>query len=426
MRPLFIPVCAAALTIASAAAADTLAIINATAHTITDRGVLEGATIIIDDEQIAAVGVDLDVPADALVIDAGGRPVTPGLMNVVSKIGLLEVGQVSAANDYSLSGAPFSAAFDVTAGINPDSVLIPITRVDGVTRAVTVPSIRGEVFAGFGAVVHLGLDDDLVVEEKAAQYTAFGGRAADAAGGARGALAVFIRQAFDDAEHYDKNRRDFEQNRTRPYVLHHLDLEALLLVLNDEVPLVVDVNRASDMRVLMDIADDYGIRMIFNSAREAWKVADDLADMDISVIIDPSNNLPTSFDNIYATQDNARLLHEAGVKFAIATTSFNDVNNPRNVTQIAGIGVANGLPFDAALRAITRSPAEMFGIADDYGTLEEGKDADVVIWEGDPLEVTTLPTHVIIKGDLIPMDSRQLRLRDRYKDLGDDTPIQYR
>ena len=425
MRPFYIALLAA-LTFSSAAQAQTLAIVNGTVHTVTDRGVLEGATVLIDGDEIAAVGPDVDVPADALVIDAEGRPVTPGLMNVVTKIGLLEVGQVSAANDYSLSGAPFSAAFDVTAGLNPDSVLIPITRVDGVTRAVTVPSIRGEVFAGFGAVVHLGIDDDMVVEEKAAQYTAFGGRAADAAGGARGALALFLRQAFDDARHFDKNRRDFEQNRTRPYILHYLDLEALLPVLEGDIPLVVDVNRASDMRVLMEIADDYDIRMIFNSAREAWKVAEELADEDIAVIIDPSNNLPTSFDNIYATQDNARLLHEAGVTIAIATTSFNDFNNPRNVTQIAGIGVANGLPFDAALRAITRNPAEMFGIGDEYGTLTDGMDADVVVWEGDPLEVTTLPTHVIIKGKLMPMDSRQIRLRDRYTDLGDDTPMQYR
>jgi imidazolonepropionase-like amidohydrolase len=245
-------------------------------------------------------------------------------------------------------------------------------------------------------------------------------------GGTRGGLAVFLRQAFDDARHYDKNRRNFDQNRTRAYVLHHLDLEALLPVLKGDIPLVVDVNRAADMRVLINLAQDYEIRMIFNSAREAWKVAAELADAEIAVIIDPSNNLPTSFDTIYATQDNARLLQEAGVKIAIATTSFNDLNNPRNVTQLAGIAVANGLPYDAALVAITRTPAEMFGIGDDFGTLAPGMDADVVVWEGDPLELVTLPTHVLIKGKLMPLDNRQLRLRDRYKDLSDTTPMQYR
>jgi len=304
--------------------------------------------------------------------------------------------------------------------------LIPITRVDGVTRAVTIPSGRGAVFAGLGAVVHLGVTDDMVAKDKAAQYSAFGGRAADAMGGARGGLAVFMRQAFEDALHFDKNRRNFDQNRTRDYVLHHLDLEALLPVLYGEISLVVDVNRASDMRVLIAMADDYNIRMVFNSAREAWKVATDLAEANIAVIIDPSNNLPTNFDNIYATQDNARLLYEAGVKTIVATTSFNDLNNPRNVTQLAGIAVANGLPFDAALAAITRNPAEVFGIGDDFGTLEVGKEADVVVWEGDPLELVTLPTHVFIKGELMPMDNRQLRLRDRYKDLNNETPMQYR
>ncbi|MEQ9446938.1 MAG: amidohydrolase family protein, partial [Rhodospirillaceae bacterium] len=342
------------------------------------------------------------------------------------KIGLLEVGQVDAAEDYGLSGAPFTAAFNVAAGINPDSVLIPITRLDGITRAVTVPSGWGAVFDGLGAVVHLGIDDDIVEEDEAALYTSFGGRSASVMGGARGALDVFLRQAFEDALHFDKNRRDFEKNRTREYVLHHLDLEALLLVLSGEIPMVVDVNRAADMRVLMDLADDYDIRMIFNSAREAWKVAEDLADEEIAVIIDPSNNLPTTFDNIYATKDNARLLYEAGVKFAIATISFNDLNNPRNITQLAGIAVANGLPYDAALKAITRNPAEMFDVDDDYGTLAPGMDADVVVWEGDPLELVTLPTHVFIKGELMPQDNRQLRLRDRYKNLSDPTPMQYR
>lgn len=415
-----------AVTHSASAWADSIAIINASVHTMTDRGVLENATVLIDDDDIVAVGTDVDVPADAYVIDAEGRPVTPGLMNAVTRIGLLEVGQVSAANDYSSTASPFSAAFDVAAGLNPESVLIPITRVDGVTRAVTIPSTRGAVFAGLGAVVHLGIDDDMVEEDRAAQYTAFGGRAADAAGGARGGLAEYFRQAFDDALDYDKNRRNFQQGRTREYVLHYRDLEALLPVLNGEIPLVVDINRAADMRVMMDIADDYDIRLIFNGAREGWKVAEELADEDVAVILDPSNNLPTSFDNIYATADNARILNDAGVTIAIATTSFNDVNNPRNITQIAGIGVANGLPYEAALRAITVNPARMFGIDDDFGTLEDGKDADVVVWEGDPLEVTTLPTHVIIKGELMPMDNRQLRLRDRYTDLSDDTPMQYR
>ena len=180
------------------------------------------------------------------------------------------------------------------------------------------------------------------------------------------------------------------------------------------------------MRVLVGLAEEYNIRMVFSSAREAWKVADDLAAAEIGVIIDPSNNLPTSFDNVYATLDNAKRLYDAGVKIAIATTSFNDYNNPRNVTQIAGIGVANGLPFDAALAAITRNPAELFGVDDEYGTLEVGKDADVVVWEGDPLEVTVLPTDVIIKGKIMPLDSRQIRLRDRYRDLSDPEPMQFR
>ncbi len=414
------------LSCTASAQADSIAIINGTMHTMTDTGVLENATVVIDGDEIIAVGTDVTVPNDATVIDAQGRPVTPGLMNVVTKIGLLEVGQVAAADDSNSTIAPFSAAFDVSAGLNPDSVLIPVTRVDGVTRAVSVPSVRGGVFSGLGAVVHLGIDDDIIVEDRAAQYASFGGRAAGSAGGARGGLAEFIRQAFDDALHYDDNRRDFDQNRTRDYVLHQRDLEALLPVLEGDIPLVVTVNRASDMRVLMDIADDYGIRMIFSSAREGWKVADELADAGVSVILDPSNNLPTSFDNVYATLNNASLLHEAGVTIAVATTSFNDFNNPRNITQIAGIGVANGLPYDAALAAITRNPAEMFGIDGAYGTLEPGKDADVVVWEGDPLEVTTLPTDVIIRGAIIPMDSRQLRLRDRYRDLSDAEPFQLR
>ena len=252
----------AVLALSFPAAAGTIAIINGTVHTVTDRGVLTNATVLIEDDEITAVGSNIEIPEGATIIDAEGRPVTPGLMNVFTIIGLIEVGAVGAADDYSFSGAPFSAAFDVVPGLNPDSVLIPITRVDGITRAVTLPSGLGAVFAGQGAVVHLGTGtdigvEDMVVKAKAAQYSAFGGGAANAMGGTRGGLAVFLRQAFDDARHYDKNRRNFDQNRTRAYVLHHLDLEALLPVLKGDIPLVVDVNRAADMRVLINLAQDY-------------------------------------------------------------------------------------------------------------------------------------------------------------------------
>ena len=167
-------------------------------------------------------------------------------------------------------------------------------------------------------------------------------------------------------------------------------------------------------------------KVILIGAREAWKVAADIAKANIPVIVDPTNNLPTRFETLGSTLENAAKLHAAGVKVAVAVMGDQMPYNIRNLSHYAGLAVANGLPFDVALAAITRTPAEIWGLADKHGTLAQGKAADVVIWDGDPLELTSAPTHVFINGVAQNLETRQDKLRERYKNIGVPNQLGYR
>lgn len=410
-----------------AAQAAPTAIVNGTVHTIAGGGVIKNGTVIIDDGRIIAIGAGLAAPAGANVIDAKGAPVTPGFMNSFTRLGLLEIEQYRSTNDTEVDNAPFAAAFDVAPGLNPRSVAIPITRAKGVTRAVSAPDFGSSMFAGQGAVITLGDGDAFTVQAKAAMFVSLGGAAKTRAGGARGAAVTTFREALADARFYDRNRADFDDNRARATIVPRLDLEALIPVMQGRQLLAVDAHRASDIRNVIALAAEYKLNVVLIGAREAWQVADELAKAKIPVVIDPTNNLPNQFESLGSTLENAARLNAAGITVAFMTTGDQLAHNPRDLAQFAGNAVANGMPWDAALAAVTRNPAVIWGISERYGTLETGKDADVVVWDGDPLEVTSTPAHVFVLGKAVDLATRQTKLRDRYRDLTRvEPPLGYR
>jgi len=409
----------------AAASAETVAIVGGTVYTVGPAGKIEGGTILLEDGKVRAVGRDVAVPAGARQIDAKGKVVTPGFMDSLTRLGLVEVSQVEGTNDTRPNEDDrFTAAFDVVDGINPRSILFPITRIEGVTRAVVAPQTGESLIAGQGAVIHLGTErSDWLLRSPVAMYAVLGESGAGLAGGARGAAMLRLREALQDALDYSSNRRAFESGDRREYALSRLDLEALQPVVKGELPLVITVNRASDIEAALRLARDFRLKLIVAGGREAWMVARQLVDAKVPVLLDPMANLPDSFETLGATLESAGRLHKAGVTVAFMTGDSHDV---RNIKQAAGNAVSYGMPWDAALAALTLVPARLWGIADRYGTLEPGKDADVVVWDGDPLETTSYPEHVFIRGVEVPRDTRQIRLRERYKDLSGVGELPYR
>lgn len=394
--------------------AGVVAITGGTVHTLGPAGKIENATVLIAGGRIRAVGRDVAVPAGALQIDATGKVVTPGLFDSLTRLGLVEVNQVDATEDSVNGDLKLTAAFDVAQAINPRSMLIPINRVEGITRAVVAPTPTRSLFAGQAAVIHLGGDHDLVVRPSVAVFAVLGERAAEISGGSRAAALARLREALADTLDYLANRASYERAARRPYALSRLDLEALVPVVRGERPLVVLANQASDIEAALALARDFKLRLILAEASEAWKVAPQIAAAQVPVVINPLRNLPSSFERLGATLANAARLHQAGVLLAFATE---EAHNSRNLKQEAGNAVAYGLPWDAALAAMTINPARIWGVADRVGSLDPGKDADVVVWSGDPLEVTVFAERVFIRGVEMPAETRQTKLRDRYKSL---------
>ncbi len=410
------------VTIPAPLAAETIAVVGGTVHTLGPQGTIEGGTVLVRDGMIAAVGAAVEVPAGARVVDARGKVVTPGLFDSLTQLGLVEVGQVATTRDYRVEDDEITAALTVAPALNPRSTLIPINRVEGLTRAVVAPQPGKSLIAGQGAIIHLGLGADLVVRAPAAMFAVLGESGAELAGGARGAALLRLREALEDARDYAAHRPAFERGERRSYALSRLDLEALVPVVEGKIPLVVGVDRAADIRAALALRG-YPLRLILAGVAEGWLAAQEIAATQVPVLVNPMVNLPDRFEALGATLENAARLHAAGVTFAFMT---GDAHNARNLKQGAGNAVSYGLPWEAALAAMTIVPARLWGLADRLGSLEVGKEADVVVWDGDPLEVTTFADHVLIGGVEMPMETRQTRLRDRYRQLGGELPPAYR
>ena len=420
VRPSFLLTLLLLLT-AGPVAAQSTALVGGTVHPVSGPEIDNGVVLLRGDT-IAAVGPasEVSVPSTARRIDASGQVVTPGLMDAATATGLVEVSAVGGTRDYALdTDDPIRAAFRVTDGINPNSVVIPVTRLGGVTTVASTPA--GGAVAGQGAVIDLHGETigEMLVHDRAALYAAFTPDAAEATGEARGGLAMRLREAFEDARFYAENTDDYRRGATRDLSMSRLDLEAMAAVLNGERPLVVRAARASDIDAALRIAEEFDLDLRIEGGEEAWMRADRLADTNVPVIVKALNNLPTEFDRLGTRFDNAARLDSAGVPVAISTF---DTHNARTLRLEAGNAVRYGMDRDAALRAVTLTPAEMLGVADTHGSLEIGKTANVVVWSGDPFEPLTSVEHVFISGEEMPDDSRQKRLLRRYDDLGNRPP----
>ena len=415
--------------LATLAHAETIAIVGAKVHTLGPQGDIDNATIVIRDGRIAAVSDNIEVPADATRVDAAGKVVTPGIFSAYGQLGLTEVSAVDQSVDFYQSGSDYTAAFDIADAYNPRSTLIAINRAGGVTRALTAPAPgyeSGSVFSGLAAVIRLGESEPHVAQPRAAMVVNLGNTGSALSGGSRAAALLAMRTALDDAIDYRRNKDAYDRGQRRDYSISRADLEALQTVVAGRTPLVVNVHRAADISVLADIADEYRLKVVVYGGAEAWMVADRLAQSRIAVILDPKSNLPASFDQINARLESPAILADAGVEIAFGGDWQTETYAARNATQAAGNAVSNGLSWSRALAAITIGPARMFGVDDLVGSIEAGKEADLVIWGADPLELTSNPEQVIIGGERQSLVNRQTLLRDRYLQMDSENPPAFR
>ena len=453
MRKVLFSACAVAalafgapLAFGSAAKADIVAVTNARILTAGPAGEIASGAVVFKDGKITAVGAGVAIPVGAKVIDAHGGVVAPGFFATNALLGEVEVG--SLGNDLQVDNPEIGAAFDVQYGLNPESGLLPVARLGGLTSAVVLPIPAGgrgdgdeedaadytagpdhdgpkshALFAGQGAVINLGAGEDIVTKARVAMVAPFGEGGAAVAGGARGAQIVALKQALDDVRDYMKNKAAYDRGGYRGLTLSRGDLEALIPVVEGKMPIVAVVGRASDIRQVLALAREEHVKVILDGAQEAWMVAPQIAQAGVPVLLNPLDDRPESYEELAATMDNAGRLAAAGVTVALESTGGSA--RVRETRYGAGNAVSHGMTYAAALAAITINPAKIFGVADRTGSLEPGKDADLVIWTGDPFEPLSQPTAVFIHGQAQPMTSRQIELRDRYKTLGGPLPPAY-
>jgi len=410
------------------AAAETIAILDVTAHTVSEAGVIEAADILVEGGKIAAIGADLDPPAGARIIDGTGLVATPGLIAAVSPLGLTEVGFSAEANDATVkSSFGLSAALDVRYAINPDATAIAAARGGGVTRALAAPDFEVDQFAGQAALIRLDGALDPIVKPQAGLFVALGDIGSRLKGGSRAAAWTVLRESLDDAQTWDRNKRMFAISRQRDQRLPLADIRVFAAVLDGVQPLVAYADRIADLRELIRLKAEYQLDVVVLGAAQGWRMADDLAAAQIPVIASPIRNLPASFDALGATQANVARLIAAGVEVAFYDASDPSTQSVKRLRYLAGNAVANGVPYEAALASITATPAKIWGVDDEVGSLEAGKAADIVLWTGDPFEISTRPRLVLIEGEEQSLETRSTLLRRRYQDLdAEGLPFAYR
>jgi imidazolonepropionase-like amidohydrolase len=376
---------------------------------------INNGTVLIRDGMIVAVGAQVTVPAGAQTIDARGKVVTPGLVNSITELGVIEIDQVRTTNDVTAKGNNnIAAAFRVWDGLNPSSVLFAPARNEGVTSAVIVP--QGGLVSGQAAAIDLvsGGAADMMRRPSVAMVAQVG-NANNAGTSARGELLAKLRTLLDDVIFYAQHRNDFDRAGTRTLSAAKPDLEALVPLVEGRMLLMVEANRMDEIDAALVLARDYRLKLAISGGAEAWLCADRLAAARVPVLTGAMNNIPDSFATLNQRQENAALLRKAGVQVVI--TGGGDVSryNARNIKYEAGNAVAYGMAYDDALRAVTLTPAELFGLSDRIGSLQTGREANLVVWSGDPFEFSTVAEHVFIRGREVKEPSRQDLLIERYK-----------
>lgn len=376
-------------------------------------GLLVRTNLYIENGKIAAIGAQSPAAAD-LEIQGLGKSITAGLFNSSTQLGTVEVSAIQQTVDFYSENETVTASLRIADVFNPRSTLIPHNRVHGLTHSLLIPESGTHLFAGQVALVQLG-NQPKVIHPSLAVALDFTERGISLMGGSRAAALVQLRQALDDAKDFSRNRKAALAGDHRNYVLSYADLAALEPVVNGTKPLLVRTNRASDISVILELAKNFQLQLILSSALEGWMVADEIAKAQVPVIIDPIHNLPNSYESLGARLDNAKLLADAGVKLLFTGMDWHNTHNAYLVRQSAGNAVANGLDKSVAIAAMTTNPAQLFN-APVTGDIAIGDIADLVLWGGDPLELTSEAELVMIEGEIIPMKSRSLQLRDRYFD----------
>ena len=397
-----------------------IAIKGATIHPVTGPDIPNG-TIVFDNGKITAIGADAAVPSGAEVIEANGKHVYPGLINANTVLGLVEIGAVRATVDVEESGALNPNVRSITS-VNPDSELIPVARSAGVLTALSVP--EGGIISGQSAVLRLEgwTPEEMTVLSPAAMHLRWPNLTIDRRPRARKTVKdqqKEIAKAQKQIRDAFANARAYWQTRKNPAPDFKTDLrwEALMPVFDGKLPLFVHASTLAQIQAALAWAKEMQLKIVLVDGDDAWRVAAQLKENDVPVILGPATSLPPRRDDDYdSAWSSAAKLQQAGVKFCIASNGRGAETNERNVGYEAGLAAGYGLPKEEALKAVTLYPAQILGVADRLGSLETGKAATLIVTNGDPLDFPTQVETAFIDGRKIDLSNRQTRLRDKYRE----------
>lgn len=409
----------------------TFALTNAHIVPVSGPEIASG-TIVISAGKIQAVGASVAVPAGAQVIDGTGLRVYPGMMDAGTSIGLSEIGQgANATVDVSEVGS-FNPNAQVFFGLNPQSAHIGVARVVGITHVVSRPT--GGILSGQAALLNLAgsTAPQMAVNRNLAMVielprSGFGGRGFGGFQAAQNASNTqdvnrtrtrqldSLRALLKDAEAYGKTMDAYARDKTLPRPKQDVVLASLVPTVRGQMPVLMVADRATDIKEAVGFAEENKLRVIIVGGRDAWQITTFLKDHDVPVLITSVMDLPTREDDPYDVNYGAPAkLAQGGVRFAI--TSGDAGSEARNLPYTAGMAAAFGLSKDDALKAVTLWPAQIFGVADKFGTIEAGKIANLVVTDGDLLEAKTNTKYLFIDGRLVPLDTKHTDLNDKFKD----------
>jgi imidazolonepropionase-like amidohydrolase len=412
---------------ASVAHGETTAFTHAVVHTAAGP-VIENATVVVQNGRILSVGKDA-APAGAQVVDCAGKHLWPGFVAPLSALGLVEVSSVRGTVDDAETGS-INPNVRADVEINPDSELLPVARFNGITSAVVVPSTDGSRggISGASALIHLDgwTREDMTIQAPLALHVRwpamgisrsfFETRSEEEQKKDRDQAIKAIHEAFDDARAYAK-ARGAEGKSGVPRHDQDVRWDAMGKALRGEIPVVFHAGALNQIQACLKFADEQGLgNLVLADGDDAWRIAPELKRRNVAVILGPSQELPRrSYEPYDEGMTQAAKLHEAGVRFCISDGgSGGNAANARNLPYEAAYAAAYGLPREEALKSITLYPAQIFGVADRVGSIEAGKIADLVLGDGDPLEIETHVEQVWIAGKAVSMENRQTRLFHKY------------